>query len=214
MYSRCPHCNKQIQVSARQLRVSRGLLKCKRCGDSFDALALLSEKADQTQAKSQSYAVSSFKRTETGQSPWLWGFSSLMMFMALLAQIGYFEGQRLYGRPTINLALAKACQVLDCRLPDVNNPEDWVVSHSELQAHLDNRYWLIAALTNQAAIKQVFPELKLTLTDFNGQPFAERVFTPYQYSKDKTLAANETVLIRLPLVMAVGEFGGFSLDTL
>lgn len=211
MYSRCPHCNKQIQVSARQLRLSRGLLKCKRCGDSFDALALLSEKADETQAKARSYLV---KQAEDRSSPWLWGIASLLMFMVLLAQIIYFEGQRLYSQPTINLALAKACQALDCRLPVVNNPEDWVVSHSELQAHLDSRYWLIAALTNQAEITQAFPELKLTLTDFNGQPFAERVFTPNQYSKDTTLAANETVLIRLPLVMAADEFGGFSLDTL
>ena len=73
---------------------------------------------------------------------------------------------------------------------------------------------MIAALTNQDEITQAFPKLKLTLTDFNGQPFAERVFSPHQYSAATTLAANETVVIRLPLVMATDEFGGFSLDTL
>jgi len=79
---------------------------------------------------------------------------------------------------------------------------------------MNNRYWVIAALTNQAGITQAFPELKLRLTDFNGQLLAERVFSPHQYSVNSTLASNETVLVRLPLVMTANEIGGFTLETL
>ena len=209
MYSRCPNCNKQIKVSARQLRVSRGLLKCKRCGESFDALALLSETADEVQTKSRTYSGS-----EARQSPWLWGLASLLMFMVLLAQIVYFDGRRLVSQPTINLALSKACGFFNCSLPVINIPDEWAVSHTELEPHMNNRYWVIAALTNQAGITQAFPELKLRLTDFNGQLLAERVFSPHQYSVNSTLASNETVLVRLPLVMTANEIGGFTLETL
>jgi len=214
MYSRCPHCNKQIKVSARQLRLSRGLLKCKRCGESFDGLALLSETSDEVQTKSRSSSGFLSGRGAVKPSAWFWGIASLIMFTVLLAQIVYFDGRRLYSQPTINLTLAKVCQALNCRLPAVNMPEEWAVSHTELEPHLNNRYWLIAALTNQADITQTFPELKLTLTDFNGRLLAERVFLPYQYSKDSTLASNETVSIRLPLVLAAEDIGGFTMETL
>lgn len=214
MYSRCPQCDKLRKVSAKQLRDSRGLLKCKRCGQSFDALASLSEKADAPRPKPRKEPAISFEPTQTKQSPWFWGSASLLMFLVLLIQVVYFDGLRLYSQPAIHSALSFACQAVDCRLPAVNNPEEWTVSHSELQPHLDRRYWLTAALTNQAEVSQAFPKLKLTLTDFSGQALAERVFIPKQYAELAQLAANETLQIRLPLMIAEGDVGGFTLTTL
>lgn len=214
MFSRCPHCDKQRQVSAKQLRDSRGLLKCKRCGQSFDALASLSEKGDQARTIATSHSDPSFGGTEARQSPWPWGIASLLMFGILFAQIGYFEGQRLYSQPVIHAALSQACQVIGCRPPLADNPDEWSVSHTELQAHLDNRYLVVAALTNQALVAQAIPKLKLTLTDFNGQTLAERVFAPRQYAAFTELAGNETVEIRLPFIIAASEVGGFTLTTL
>lgn len=214
MFCRCPYCNKERQVSARQLRDSRGLLKCKRCGESFDALASLSEKTQDTHDKPAKPAALGLLQPSNRQAFGRWGVASLLMFVVLLAQVMYFDGQRLYSQPAIHLALQKACQTLGCQLPAINAPEEWAVSHSELQAHLHNRYWLIAALTNQAEIMQTFPKLKLTLTDFTGRPLAERVFLPRQYTQRTVLAADETLQIRLPLSMPAGDIGGFSLDTL
>ncbi len=214
MFCRCPYCNKERQISARQLRESRGLLKCKRCGESFDALASLSEKTQDAHKKPAKPAGFGSLTVRGVQAFGHWGAASLLMFVVLLAQIIYFDGQRMYRQPEIHWALAKACQTLGCRLPAINAPEEWAVSHSELQAHLHNRYWLIAVLTNQAEIMQAFPKLKLTLSDFNGRPLTERVFLPRQYTERTVLAANETVQIRLPLTMPAGEIGGFSLDTL
>ena len=137
MFCRCPHCNKQRQVSAKELRDSRGLLKCKRCGQSFDALASLSEKAVGKQIKAKRYSGLSLERTENKWSPRFWGFASLLMFVGLLVQIVYFDGSYLYGKPSVHNALAAACRALHCELPLVSQPEEWVVSHSELQPQLD-----------------------------------------------------------------------------
>ena len=164
------------------MRNSRGLLICKRCGQSFDALASLSEKLDKGQTRFYNDSSYSFERAELRKSSWFWGVASLSMVAVLLAQIIYFDGLSLYSKPIIHSGLSSVCRTLNCRLPIITNPEDWSVSHSELQAYLNGRYWVTAALTNQSEITQALPELKLRLTDFNGQPLTERVFLPYQYS--------------------------------
>ncbi len=214
MFCRCPHCNKQKQVNAKQLRDSRGLLKCKRCGQSFDALASLSEKGEKTPIRPDRYSGLPFERPKKGRLPWFWGIASLVMFAGLLAQVVYFDGRQWYGQPAINRGLTKACEILNCRLPVISNPEEWAVSHTELQLQLNNRYWLTAALTNQAELIQAFPKLKLTLTDFDGRILAERIFLPRQYTVHSDLGANETVQIRLPFVAIAGDIGGFSLTAL
>lgn len=211
MFCRCPYCDKERQVSARQLRDSRGLLKCKRCGAAFDALASLSETPQDIPDKPVVLGVLQphSKRAFAG-----WGVASLWMFAVLLAQVMYFDGQRLYSQPAIHLTFQKACQILGCQLPAINTPAEWSVSHSELQAQSHNQYWLVAALTNQAKITQAFPKLKLTLTDFTGRPLAERVFLPHQYTQRSVLAVGETLQIHLPLMIPADDIGGFSLDTL
>lgn len=213
MYSRCPHCDAQQRVSAQQLRDSRGLLSCKHCGLSFDALQTLSEKADDT-VQPHRRVEPSFETGNRRRKSWVWGGTSVFMLVLLMGQVVYFDGLRLYGQPAVHAALSRVCQALDCRLPVLNNPDEWTVSHSELQPQLNSRYWLTAALSNQAEMTQAYPRLKLTLMDFNGQILAERIFAPRQYVEQRALAANETIQIRLPLMIVVGDVGGFTLTTL
>lgn len=99
-------------------------------------------------------------------------------------------------------------------MPAYNNPAEWSLSHSEWQAHLDQRYVLTAALTNQAAFAQVVPALKLTLNDYGGQLLTERVFLPGSYTRNTLLAANHTQQIRLPLVVSVPDVAGFTLTAM
>ncbi|MGR8932031.1 MAG: zinc-ribbon and DUF3426 domain-containing protein [Gammaproteobacteria bacterium] len=213
MYCRCPHCDTQQKVSTQQLRDRRGLLNCKFCGQPFDALPSLSDTKKDPETKTPQFELV-FERRDKRQAAWAWWTGNIIMSIILLTQIGYFDGRRLYEMPRIHSVLTRVCGSLHCRLPAVKNPREWAVSHAELQAHLDSRYVLTAALTNQAEITQSFPRLKLRLSDFNGQVFAERVFNPQQYTQAKRLAANETVEVYLPFVMSSGEIGGFSLTTL
>lgn len=209
MFSRCPHCDVQQAVTTQQLRDRRGLLNCVACGQPFDALPSLSEQADDVLIPQNSieFLLQKSDKTEPG---WLWQAGSLAMLLVLLAQIVYFEGDRFNRQSQIHAALTQVCKALGCRIPAYHNPDEWVLSHSDLQAHLDQRYLLTAALTNQADFAQAFPELKLTLTDFNGQPLAQRVFAPQQYAIDADLAASQTVQIRLPFIMPA-KVGGFTL---
>lgn len=210
MFSRCPHCDHQQSVSTRQLREKRALLICKACGKSFDALPTLSESVDEVlDAPSSLKPILESKAQKLPN--WFWGMACGSMLMLFLGQIGYFYGLRLYSEPLVHQALTSVCRAFECRLPVAANSEDWSVSHSDLQSFLNRRYQLTAALTNQGNIAHRFPELKLTLTDFNGHILAERIFAPGQYITLDELAANQTVAVRLPFVMEAGDVGGFSL---
>ncbi|WAR44047.1 zinc-ribbon and DUF3426 domain-containing protein [Methylomonas rapida] len=209
MFSRCPQCDVLQEVTTQQLRDSRGLLKCKACRQTFDALPTLSERPDEMIEPGHGIGPAFEKNVKT-ESLWLWRGASLAMLLLLMVQLAYFEGQRLYRYPLLRPALAKVCAAMDCRLIDTANTTDWSVSHSQLQPYLQQTHLLTAALTNQADVAQGFPSLQLTLTDFNGQPLEQRLFAPQQYTHTAQLAANQTMHIRLPLIIPA-EFGGFTL---
>ena len=212
MFSRCPHCDAQQAVTTQQLRDSRGLLDCLACGQKFDALPSLTEQADEAlQAQTTDL---DFPRSGKPISIWRWRVSNGLLALTLLAQIGYFEADRLIPQPKLNKVLSQICQAIGCQVPAYQNPDEWSVSHSDLQAHLDNRYLLTAALTNQSELSQIVPALKLTLNDYRGQPIAERIFAPQVFSQKSTLPANHTTQIRLPLVVSAAEIGGFTLTVM
>ena len=212
MFSRCPHCDAQQAVTTQQLRDSRGLLDCQACGQKFDALPNLTEQVDEVvQTQPDNF---DFSGSAKPVLVWRWRVSNSLLALALLAQVGYFEADRLIHQPKLNKVLSQICQLVGCQVPAYQNPDEWSVSHSDLEAHLDNRYLLTAALTNQSDLSQSLPALKLTLNDYQGQPVAERIFAPQVFSQKNTLAANHTTQIRLPLVVTAAEIGGFTLTVM
>ncbi|MCQ8106366.1 DUF3426 domain-containing protein [Methylomonas sp. SURF-2] len=210
MYSRCPHCDCQQQLSTRQLRDGRGLLNCAACGRSFDALPSLSDMIDERH-DSPSPPELTFPRPA---SPLAWRIGNAVLLLVLLGQIAYFERENLLRRPPFYSALTQVCRLIGCRVPPYRNPADWSISHSEWQAHLDNRYVLTAALTNQAEFSQAFPALKLTVNDYNGRLLAERLFPPATYTHETLSAAKHTEQIRLAIVISAPSVGGFTLTTM
>lgn len=213
MFSRCPNCDLQQQVTTQQLRDNRGLLVCVVCGKSFDALPTLTELVDDEVNATPAEELAGF-RPHKPESPVVWRIGNVLLLLVLLSQVGYFQADFFTRQPWLYSGLARLCQTFGCRLPAYQNPADWSVSHSDLQPQPNNRYLLIAALTNQADIAHAFPVLKLAVTDYNGRPLAERLFRPESYSQDGVSAANHTSQIRLPLIISAPEVGGFTLSTL
>ncbi len=214
MFSRCTHCHAQQRVTTKQLRNNRGLLKCKQCGQRFDALATLSDKADPEQQYCQEIKISLGETTKPAK-PWVWQMGSGVMLLILALQIGFFEGEKLLRQPQLRLALSQFCSKLNCRLPAYYNLDQWSISHSNLQAQLAHRYGFSALISNQGAFAQAFPNMKLTLMGFNGQPIAERVFLPDDYAPaNRELAGDETREIQLLLVEPSEPVGGFTVSLL
>ncbi len=214
MYSRCPHCAKQQEVTVERLRQSRGFLDCSACGKSFDALRFLSEGEDTVLADKLQY---SDKQTvdKRPQTPAVWFVATSLVLLLLLAQILYFEGYRLTMQPQLRARLDKVCATLACRVPPYKNLEELSVSHSDLWVRSDSSYLFSAVLSNQALFAQAAPDLKLSVLNFNGQTIAERVFSSAEYLlRPTTLAPEQTVEIRLAIVAPAAPIGGYTFTLL
>ena len=216
MYSRCSHCQALHTVNVVQLRSGRGLLVCAACGQRFDALVSLSDQADDkfpdaAAADDLLPGVTLNKPKKGG-----WRLAAILSFLMLCAQILYFEGEVFLRQPDLRSGLELICNRLKCRLPAYRNLNEWAVSHGDLQAAADKHYVFSAAITNQAAFPQAYPDIKLILLDFNGQAVAERIFSGQEYSSDASLAANETAEISLSIVAPYsgGKIGGYTLTLL
>lgn len=214
MYSRCPHCAKQHEVTVEHLRQSRGLLDCPACDKSFDALQFLSEDKDEVLADEPPYPDNQIVGKQP-QTRAVWFVATSLMLLLLVAQLLYFEGYRLTMQPQIRAGLDKVCATLACRLPPYKNLEELSVSHSDLRAQSDSSYLFSAVLSNQSPFAQVAPELKLRVFNFNGQAIAERVFSSAEYLvSPTTLAPEKTVEIRLAIVAPAAPIGGYTFTLL
>ena len=210
MFSRCPGCNAQQLVTTQKLRETRGLITCEGCGKSFDALPSLTERMDDPLASAEQ-AISPLIYAVRPASNAVWGLGSVLMLVLMLGQLVYFQGADLMHYPHVHKGISAVCQLADCKVPADQNSAAWSVSHSDLQTQLHQSYWLTAALTNQAELSQALPVLKLSLTDYKGQTVAERLFTPQQYTNTINASANQTVAVRIPLILPALP-GGFTLS--
>lgn len=205
MYSRCPHCDSRQQLAVEQLRHF-----CTVCGKHFDGLRSLG-------GDEHGQIAVETPRTDLAESagrPPLtaaWAAASMAMLLLLLAQVIYFEHSGLSRQPLLRAGLQRLCTVIACQLPAYRNLDELLVSHSDLQAKTGHVYLFTAAINNRAPFPQAAPELKLTLLNFNGQPMAERVFSPRQYLPGgETLPAEQTAEIRLDLVRPTAKVGGYT----
>lgn len=214
MFSRCEYCQHQQRVTVKQLRRYRGLLKCRNCHKPFDALASLSEKFDKRELKEPSEQALPWLKDSKPVDQRVWRFANLGLLLVLLGQASYFQAGQLLRSAQVQAIAERVCQTLPCRVPAYFDVADWSVSNSDLLPYLQGRYLFSAAISNQSDVRQTFPQLKLTLLDFNGRPVAERVFESWQYVDQQQLAGEESRELRLWLAAPGIPVGGFNVSVL
>jgi len=120
-----------------------------------------------------------------------WTLGSLVLALALLAQLTHHFRQDLVRHPTLGPPLRAAYERLGLPLSP-----DWNLAAFELRqwgnestAATDGRMSVRASLTNRAAFAQPHPVLRLELEDRFGEPVAVRDFEPGEYLKDPSQAS-------------------------
>jgi predicted Zn finger-like uncharacterized protein len=219
MFTQCPECHTVYNVKAKQLRKNRGIFRCKTCSAQFDALQLISE----TAPKKTSQSVSNPEVRTLWEAPRgttsnvYWSAAFFAALLVLAAQFFYFESRNLAQNAAVRPRLEQACAVLGCRLPVYRNIRELDILHSALQLKADRNYRLQAALVNRAGFAQAYPQLKLILTDFNGDSFAERIFLPQEYlpqNPQALLAAGADAEIGLDIAAPEVPVGGYLIELL
>ena len=155
----------------------------------------------------------------TSASP-LWAVACLAAVVLLFWQGWRFERDRLAQDARYRPLMETACRVTGCVLPvrrDLSrieildrqlNPAEGTVDGLEFHT----------VLANYADFPQPFPRLKLSLTYFDGDPIAQRVFPPEEYLSAeiaaKDMPADEPFEVRILIAPPEKTVGGFTIELL
>lgn len=153
----------------------------------------------------QHSAPVSQKVDKKGASTWLWWLLSIVLVLALIAQLTWFMRDSLAARyPALRPALAQMCQAMDCALGLPRDARQVIILGSDLQTEDDGRLVLAINLANKAKTRMAWPVLELTLTDVEDQPLARRVFAPSEYlSSPKQEAEGIAPLSEIPIALTM-----------
>jgi hypothetical protein len=186
------------------------MLRCSNCPAIFDALERISE-TEEINHSENPLAKSLPWDKENAPGNAYWGTGLVISLLLLIGQIVYFEGYAFSQNPVLRPSLEKLCQQLNCQLPVYRNPGEFTL-HGIFNPLPDQNYLFQAVITNQAAFTQVYPDIKLTLFDYNGKAFAHRIFRPQDYlpenSADTGMVAEATTEISLKIAAPETKVGG------
>jgi len=218
MFTQCPECQTTHRISVGQLRSSHGIMFCTKCSAKFDALERLNENMATINAWQDDAPATDipWEKSENAGSPLFWWLASTVGLLLLLAQLYYFEGSRLVQKPGIRTWIETLCQPLECHLPVYRNLQQ-ITIQGMLQPTADNSFHLQALLVNQAPFAQAYPDIKLSLMEFNGRVFAERVFHPDDYlaTPPATLINSKaSTEVNLNIAKPALPIGGYTLELL
>ncbi|SEA40792.1 DUF3426 domain-containing protein [Microbulbifer marinus] len=114
---------------------------------------------------------------------WLWGLSALLLLVAIAAQLAYFRFDSLSKQQPWRDLYGKACPVLGCELPPLEDLQAIHTSNLMVRSHpqLAGALVVDAVLLNTAPYAQPFPSLLLSFSDLKNKPVASRLFAPRDY---------------------------------
>lgn len=118
-------------------------------------------------------------------NPWIGGVLALLLVLALLAQLAWFQRDTLATQfPQTRPLLEQACARLGCALSLPRQLDQIRIVGSDLSTEANGQLRLVLTLGNQARHAMAWPVLVLTLTDQAGRPLARRSFAPSEYLAD------------------------------
>lgn len=145
-----------------------------------------------------------------------WLSAVILGVVLFVFQVHYFKGYSLSQDPQIRPWLSRLYKFTNTPLPYYRKPQEFTTIGSSLDAEKQGRYRLRVSFINHADFRQPLPYLKLTLQNYYGGIFAQRIFSPQEYlSKSNTLKyieRSETVDINFLIAPPEQEVGGYTIE--
>ena len=113
-----------------------------------------------------------------------WGLGVAVLLLLLAGQSGYYFRNTIAAYyPETKPLLVNLCRPLGCKVAMLANIGQIKLDGVELQAlpERPNIVTFSATMRNNAAYRQAYPHLELTLTDISNQTLARRHFVPNEY---------------------------------
>lgn len=135
--------------------------------------------------------LSLFAKKEKPRAGWHWLAASVLLLLLLLGQGIYMFRVDLAAKlPGLKPTLVSACAELGCTVPLPRNIDLMDIESSNLETNPAHPgiITLDVTLRNLARYAQAYPNIELTLTDFNEVPVGRRVISPSEYLKAQQAA--------------------------
>ena len=125
-----------------------------------------------------------------------WALAVLSLLGVLIAQVTWYQFDRLSAIPTLRPFYEKGCEIAGCELKPLVNVEAIQSRKLVVRTDPENRDQLIvdAVILNRAGFEQPFPAIALTFSNLNGDVVAQSTFTPAEY-----LAGEAAELASMPV---------------
>lgn len=113
----------------------------------------------------------------------LWTLVVLALIGVLVAQVTWFQFDRLSSIPELRPFYEQGCEIAGCELKPLINVDAIQSRKLVVRTNPENRSQLVvdAVIINRAAFEQPFPAIALTFSNLNGDVVAQSVFTPDEY---------------------------------
>ncbi|PSF08288.1 DUF3426 domain-containing protein [Marinobacter fuscus] len=113
----------------------------------------------------------------------IWSLIVLALLAVVVAQVTWFQVDRLSAIPQLRPFYEQGCELLGCELKPLINLEAIESRKLVVRTDPENRNQLIvdAVILNRAAFEQPFPAIALTFSNLNGDVVAQSTFTPQEY---------------------------------
>ncbi len=213
MYTQCPQCNKQQTITVAELRsTKKGKIWCDGCSSLFDALVFLQDGPISEKQPSNETVLAIENPSQKSAPIWHVGLIVCLLFLGL--QIYFFESYNLTQNTVLRPWLEKTCHLINCTLPIYKNLDEITILQGSFEPSENEQYVFTTTLINQSAFVQNYPSIKLTLIDFTGVTFAERIFRPKDYSKNTVnlIASEMPAKITLNIAMPANKVGGYRFE--
>ncbi|HCL38112.1 MAG TPA: DUF3426 domain-containing protein [Marinobacter hydrocarbonoclasticus] len=125
-----------------------------------------------------------------------WALAVLSLLGVLIAQVTWYQFDRLSAIPQLRPFYEKGCEIAGCELKPLVNVEAIQSRKLVVRTDPENRDQLIvdAVILNRAGFEQPFPAIALTFSNLNGDVVAQSTFTPEEY-----LAGEAAELASMPV---------------
>ncbi|EMP55182.1 Zinc finger-domain-containing protein [Marinobacter santoriniensis NKSG1] len=122
-------------------------------------------------------------RSGSGLRKILWSLVVLALIGVLVAQVTWFQFDRLSAIPELRPFYEKGCELAGCTLKPLVNVDAIQSRKLVVRTDPENRTQLLvdAVIINRASFEQPFPAIALTFSNLNGDVVAQSVFTPEEY---------------------------------
>jgi predicted Zn finger-like uncharacterized protein len=113
----------------------------------------------------------------------VWSVIVLGLIGVLIAQVTWFQFDRLSAIPELRPFYEKGCELAGCELKPLINVEAIQSRKLVVRTDAENRSQLVvdAVIINRADFEQPFPAIALTFSNLNGDVVAQSLFTPEEY---------------------------------